>query len=56
MISHRIDASWNQFWTGTTQARRFKIDGNTLHIETLGQNNSRTGKKTISVLIWTKLK
>ena len=55
IVSHHIDASWNQFWTGTTQARRFKIEGNTLHIDTLAQNSSRTGKKSISTLIWTKV-
>jgi len=29
-VSHHIDASWNQSWTGTTQVRQFRIDGNSL--------------------------
>jgi hypothetical protein len=55
IVSHHIDASWNQAWTGTTQSRQFKIDGITLHIKTLGQKNPRTGKESISELVWTKV-
>ena len=28
-----VDASWNENWNGTEQRRRFKIDGDTLFIE-----------------------
>jgi hypothetical protein len=28
-----VDASWNEKWNGTEQRRRFKIDGDTLIIE-----------------------
>src|SRR5690349_9976389 len=27
-----VDASWNEIFTGTEQARRFKIDGDTLRV------------------------
>jgi hypothetical protein len=56
IVSHHIDASWNQVWTGTTQARRFKIEGKTLRIETLDQKNPMTGKDDIAVLVWIKVK
>ena len=55
IVSHHINASSNQVWTGTTQARRFKIDGKTLRIKTLGQKNPMTGKESISELVWTKV-
>ena len=55
IVSHHVDASWNQTWTGTTQMRRFKIDGNTLSITTLPTKNALTGKQSSSVLIWTKV-
>ena len=45
-VSHHIDASWNQTWTGTTQVRQFKIDGQTLHIRTMPAG---------SVLVWNKV-
>jgi hypothetical protein len=54
-VSHHIDASWNQAWTGTTQVRQFKIDGNTLHIRTLPAKNALTGKPSVSTLVWTKV-
>jgi hypothetical protein len=55
IVSHHIDASWNQAWTGTTQSRRFKIDGRTLRIQTLGQKNPLTGKEVVTELVWTKV-
>jgi hypothetical protein len=54
-ISHHVDASWNQSWTGTTQVRQFRIDGNTLRIETLPAKNPLTGKESSSVLILIKV-
>lgn len=54
-VSHHIDVSWNQAWTGTTQVRQFTVDGNTLHIRTMPAKNSSTGKQSISDLVWTKV-
>jgi hypothetical protein len=54
-VSHRIDASWNQSWTGTTHVRQFRIDGQYLYIKTLPEKNPVTGKKSTSVLVWVKV-
>jgi Lipocalin-like domain len=54
-VSHHIDASWNQSWTGTTQVRQFRIDGNSLYIRTLPAKNPMTGKESSAVLVWNKL-
>ena len=54
-VSHYVDASWNQSWTGTTQVRQFRIDGKTLHIRTLPARNPVTGKACISELVWVKV-
>ena len=54
-VSHHVDASWNQSWTGTTQVRRFKIDDNILSITTLPTKNALTGRESISKLVWTKV-
>jgi hypothetical protein len=54
-VSHRIDASWNQSWTGTTQVRQFRIDGKHLYIKTLPARNPLTGKECTSVLVWVKV-
>jgi Lipocalin-like domain len=54
-VSHHVDASWNQSWTGTTLVRRFRIDGKCLYIETLPARNPITGSECISVLVWVKV-
>ncbi|OAJ62263.1 hypothetical protein A6V36_21640 [Paraburkholderia ginsengiterrae] len=54
-VSHHIDASWNQSWTGTTQVRQFRVEGNTLYIKTLPARNPLTGKTSSSVLILVKV-
>ena len=54
-VSHHIDASWNQAWTGTTQVRQFRIDGKTLHIRTLPAKNPLDGRESSSVPIWNKV-
>ena len=30
-----VDASWNEGWNGTEQRRRFRLDGDTLYIESV---------------------
>lgn len=54
-VSHAVDASWNEAWTGTTQVRRFRIDGTQLTIETLPDRNPVTGQECISTLVWIKV-
>lgn len=54
-VSHHIDSSWNQAWTGTTQVRQFRIDGKTLHIKSMPAKNQLDGRESTSVLIWTKV-
>jgi hypothetical protein len=54
-ISHHVDASWNQSWTGTTLVRQFRIDGKFLYIKTLPAKSPQTGKESSSVLVWVKV-
>ena len=54
-VSHHIDASWNQVWTGATQVRQFRIDGKYLYIKTLPDKNPVTGKESTSALVWVKV-
>ncbi|WP_084687899.1 lipocalin-like domain-containing protein [Paraburkholderia oxyphila] len=55
-VSHHVDASWNQSWTGTTQVRQFRIDGDFLYIRTLHAKSPITGKESSSELVWIKVK
>ncbi len=54
-VSHHIDASWNQSWTGTTQVRQFRIDGKSLYIQTLPAKSPQTGKETVFELVFAKV-
>jgi len=54
-VSHHIDASWNQSWTGTTQVRQFRVDGKSLHIKTMPAKNPLDGRESSSVLVWNKV-
>jgi len=54
-VSHHVDTSWNEAWTGTTQVRQFKIEGSSLQIRSMPARNPRDGRQTTAVLIWTKV-
>ena len=55
-MEHHIDISWNELWTGTTQFRDVKKDGNRLIYTTHPAPNSRDGKMSITTLVWEKVK
>jgi hypothetical protein len=53
-VSHHVDISWNETWTGTTQLRQFKIDGSCLRIQST-ITNPLTGRASLYVLVWRKI-
>jgi hypothetical protein len=54
-VSHHIDVSWNQSWTGTTLMRQFRIEGKSLYIRTLPAKNPLTGKESSAELVFDKV-
>lgn len=54
-ITHHIDVSWNQTWTGTNQVRNIKFDGRKLILSTNPQPRSQDGKVATAILTWEKL-
>jgi hypothetical protein len=54
-ITHHIEASWNQTWSGTTQMQHFRIDENTLFISTGPGKSPLTGRQSSTALIWTRV-
>ena len=54
-VSHHVDISWNQAWTGTTQVRQFKIEGNRLHIRAMPAKNTRDGRVSSAALEWVRV-
>jgi hypothetical protein len=55
-VEHHIDASWNEIWTGTTQIRDIKKEGERLVFTTKPAPFPRDGKMSINTLVWEKVK
>jgi len=55
-VEHHVDISWNEIWTGTTQFRDMKRDGERLSISTRLAPNARNGRIAVTTLLWEKLK
>jgi hypothetical protein len=53
-ITHKIDVSWNQSWTGNDQVRFFKIEGDTLTITTAINKNPRDGREGRGIAVFTR--
>lgn len=54
-ITHNVDISWNENWTGTTQERRFRVEGSRLII-TQDPQVGPDGRRTTAVLTWERVK
>jgi hypothetical protein len=55
-IEHHIELSMNETWTGTTQVRFVKRDGNRLVYTTPPFHFHTDGKMSVNTLIWEKVK
>ena len=54
-IEHHIDISWNQAWTGTTQIRDVRKEGDKLIYTTRPAPFSADGKMSVVTVIWQKV-
>ena len=54
-VTHHIDLSWNSAWTGTTQVRSIKRDGNRLTYMTPPFRFFSDGRMSVGTLVWEKL-
>jgi hypothetical protein len=55
VITHHVDISWNQNWTGTEQVRHFKFEGNRVELATDPSPDPIHGKMSVRRLLWEKL-
>ncbi len=53
-VTHHIEISWNQVWTGTDQVRYVKFDSGRVILSTAPEPRPQDGKIAISVLTWEK--
>jgi hypothetical protein len=55
-VEHHIDISWNELWTGTTQLRDIRKEGDKLIYTTRPAPFSADGKMSVVTLVWEKVK
>jgi len=55
-VTHYLDISWNETWTGTAQVRNVRLEGGKLYISTNPIPRPEDGKIVIGVLAWEKVK
>ena len=55
-VTHHLDISWNETWTGSAQVRHVRLEGDKIYISTNPMPRPEDGKLVIGVLIWEKIK
>ena len=55
-VTHHIDVSWNQAWTGTRQVRQFRLDGDLLHLTLAASPNPFNGRVGTRRVTWQKVR
>jgi hypothetical protein len=55
-MEHHIDISWNEIWTGTTQIRDVKKEGDRLIYTTRPAPFVSDGKMSVVTTVWEKVK
>jgi hypothetical protein len=55
-VTHHVDISWNENFTGTDQVRHIKLEGGKLYITTNPQPSGIDGKVIVMELTWEKVK
>jgi hypothetical protein len=54
-VSHHVEASWNEAWTGKPQTLQLRVDGNSLYLVAPPTKNPRDGRMTSDSFIWAKM-
>ena len=55
-VTHKIEVSWNQAWTGTNQQRFIEVKDNQLTIKTPPIISPISGKESVNTLVWERVK
>jgi hypothetical protein len=55
-VTHHVDVSWNESWTGTQQKRVFSLEGDRLVLATPPSPDPMDGKMSVRRMVWERLK
>jgi Lipocalin-like domain len=54
-VTHHVEMSWNELWTGTDQVRRYAVNGDTLTLETTPRTSGADAREFINTLTWRRV-
>jgi hypothetical protein len=54
-ITHHVDISWNETWTGTEQIRIARFEGNRAYLSTPPSLDPITGTMSVRTMTWEKV-
>jgi len=54
-VTHHVDISWNEAWTGTKQVRVATFDGNRVRLSTRPTPDPVSGRMSVRTITWEKL-
>jgi hypothetical protein len=55
-VTHHIEISWNEAWSGTHQVRVARFDGNRVHLSTKPSPDLANGRMSVRTMTWEKLR
>jgi hypothetical protein len=55
VVTHHVDISWNESFTGSKQKRHFKLEGNRLILSTPQSADPIEGKMSVRRMTWEKV-
>jgi hypothetical protein len=54
-ITHHVEVSWNESWTGTRQKRFARFEGNRIYLSTPPSPDPLTGAMSVRTMTWEKV-
>jgi hypothetical protein len=54
-VTHHVDISWNESWTGTDQVRHARFDGERVHLSTKPNADPVNGRMSVRTMTWRKI-
>ena len=54
-VTHHVDISWNESFTGGAQKRHFKLEGNRLILSTPQSHDPIDGRMSVRIMTWEKV-
>jgi hypothetical protein len=56
VVTHHVDVSWNEPWTGSDQTRNVRLEGDRLHLSPPPSPDPLDGKLSVRRMVWERVK